>query len=80
MKRCSCGRPGCRRLASQDGHAWDPLAEPVDDCVLCCSALDLMPHVRVDIVSGHPPLHGPPLRPVAAGVGYAHPECVRPVR
>lgn len=35
LKPCSCGREGCTVMAPQDGHAWDPLAAPADDCILC---------------------------------------------
>jgi hypothetical protein len=63
-------------MAPQDGHAWDPMVVPVDDCVLCCGELDLMPGVRGDVLAGRRPEQGPPQLPVALGSGYAHPECV----
>jgi hypothetical protein len=75
MKACSCGVAGCSRLAPADGHAWDPLAEPVDDCGLCWGALDLMPGVRCDVRAGRQPMQGPAQLPVQFGSGYAHPEC-----
>lgn len=70
-KACSCGFEGCPVLAPGDGHAWDPLAEPVDDCVLCGELLDLMPPPQVE----RPRELGPPRLPVQVGSGYAHAEC-----
>lgn len=71
MKPCSCGVPGCGKLGPPGEHDWDPLAEPVDDCVICTMPLD----APIFGWCGNAVVAGPPRGPVRRGTGYAHGDC-----
>lgn len=76
-KPCSCGEADCPKLGPHGEHDWDPLADPVDSCVLCTGELDRLPGAGAyPRRAGHRLDHGPPLPPVRWGSGYAHGERV----
>lgn len=76
LKACSCGIAGCPELGPHGEHDWNPLAEPVDDCVLCGGSLQVLPTVQSCRMRHAPPPVGPPRAPARLGSGYAHGECV----